>query len=357
MFRPGDFTPRDKVLARDQYEKMVSSSRYQFTEAMQDSMLGLKELYRAILGQGKDFRIEDVAGFENAYLYENAMSSRNNSHAHRYFLSYMQLLLKEIGKICGANEQKRRDLIDYMMAKHGLERNEYMRNEAINNGEDADRDFAGLTGLTKEKDWQTAEAVAQQWVDDYEAKTDTTALWKAINNATKATLWTVYQSGMISKETHDKIAGMYAYYIPLRGWDETTSDEVYGYLTSNDGPLNGSIMKSAEGRSSMAYDPIATIAMMADDAIRQGNRNVMKQRFLNFVLNHPSDLVSVHDLWLEYDDVTDEWRPVFADINDTDTPAEVEQKIEAFEQRMEALKQKNRRSISTAARRPTYLIK
>ena len=343
LFRPGDFTPRDKVTARDAYERMLKSGRYQFTEAMQDSMLGLKELYKAVSeskasGRNQPFRIEEIAGFENAYLYENAMSSRNNSHAHRYFLSYMQPLLKEIGKICGANEQKRRDLIDYMMAKHGLERNEYMRNEAINNGEDADRDFAGLTGLTKEKDWQTAEAVAQQWVDDYEAKTDTTALWKAINNATKATLWTVYQSGMISKETHDKIAGMYAYYIPLRGWDETTSDEVYGYLTSNDGPLNGSIMKSAEGRSSMADDPIATIAMMADDAIRQGNHNVMKQRFLNFVLNHPSDLVSVHDLWLEYDDVRDEWRPVFADISDTDTPEEVEQKVEAFEARMEALR-------------------
>lgn len=343
LFRPGDFTPRDKVTARDAYERMLKSGRYQFTEAMQDSMLGLKELYKAVSeakasGRNQPFRIEDIAGFENAYLYENAMSSRNNSHAHRYFLSYIQPLLKEIGKICGANKQKRRDLIDYMMAKHGLERNEYMRNEAINNGEDADRDFAGLTGLTKEKDWQTAEAVAQQWVDDYEAKTDTTALWKAINNATKATLWTVYQSGMISKETHDKIAGMYAYYIPLRGWDETTSDEVYGYLTNNDGPMNGSIMKSAEGRSSMADDPIATIAMMADDAIRQGNRNVMKQRFLNFVLNHPSDLVSVHDLWLEYDDVRDEWRPVFADISDTDTPEEVEQKVEAFEARMEALR-------------------
>lgn len=343
LFRPGDFTPRDKVTARDAYERMLKSGRFQFTEAMQDSMLGLKELYKAVSdakasGSNQPFRIEDIAGFENAYLYENAMSSRNNSHAHRYFLGYMRPLLKEIGKICGANKQKRRDLMDYMMSKHGLERNEYMRNEAINNGEDADRDFAGLTGLTNEKDWQAAEAVAQQWVNDYEAATDTTALWNAVNNATKATLWTVYQSGMISKETHDKIAGMYAYYIPLRGWDETTSDEVYGYLTSKDGPLNGSIMKSAEGRGSKADDPIATIAKMADDAIRQGNRNVMKQRFLNFILNHPSDLVSVHDLWLEYDDVRDEWRPVFADINDTDTPAEVEQKVEAFEARMEALR-------------------
>lgn len=336
MFRPGDFTPRDKVYARDTYERMVRKGSYQFKEAVQDSMLGLKKLYQAILGKGT--RIEDVAGFENAYLYENRMSSMNAGEQHEYFVRYMKPLLKEIGKICGANKWKRRELTDYIMAKHGLERNEYMRNEAAENDERTDRDFAGLIGLTGKADWRVAEDVAKQWVEDYEEEHDTTALWEAINNATKATLEKVYTAGIISKETFEKVSEMYQYYIPLRGWDETTSDEVYGYLTSRNGPLNGSIVKKAEGRESMADDPIATIGMMADDAIRQGNRNLMKQRFLNFVMNHPSDAVSVHDIWLEHDDVTDEWVPVFADIEDTDTPEEVAQKIEDFENLMEELK-------------------
>lgn len=47
----------------------------------------------------------------------------------------------------------------------------------------------------------------------------------------------------------------------------TSQDEVYGYLTSKDGPLTGSPIKRAEGRSSKADDPIATIALMADTAI------------------------------------------------------------------------------------------
>lgn len=342
LFRPGDFTPRDKVLARDEYERMVNSGSYQFKEAVQDSMLGLKKLYQAIYEaeastHNQDFRIENIPGFENAYLYENRMSSMNAGEQHEYFQHYMQPLLKEIAKIAGADKRKRKELTDYLMAKHGLERNEYMRNEAATNGEDTDRDFAGLIGLTGEADWRTAEATAQQWVDDYESMTDTTALWDAINKATKATLEKIYLSGIISKETYEKILGMYQYYIPLRGWNETTSEEVYGYLTSKDGPLGGSIMKKAEGRSSMADDPIATIGMMADDAIRQGNRNLMKQRFLNFILNHPSDAVSVHDIWLEYDDVADEWHPVFADVEPTDTADEVAKKVEAFEQRMEVL--------------------
>lgn len=336
LYRPGDFSPRDRVFARYAYESMVRSGSYQFKEAVQDSMLGLKALYQAILG--KKTRLEDVAGFENAYLFENRMSSMNAGEQHEYFQRYMQPLLKEIGCIAGANERKRRELTDYIMAKHGLERNEYMRNEATANGEDSDRDFAGLIGLTGEADWQSAEDTARQWVDDYESMYDTTSLWEAINKATKATLEKVYLSGIISKETYEKILGMYDYYVPLRGWDETTSDEVYGYLTSKDGPLGGSIMKKAEGRESMADDPIATIGMMADDAIRQGNRNLMKQRFLNFILNHPSDAVSVHDLWLEYNDVTDEWVPVFADIEETDTADVVEQKVKDFEERMEALR-------------------
>lgn len=336
LYRPGDFSPRDRVFARYAYESMVRSGSYQFKEAVQDSMLGLKALYQAILG--KKTRLEDVAGFENAYLFENRMSSMNAGEQHEYFQRYMQPLLKEIGCIAGANERKRRELTDYIMAKHGLERNEYMRNEATANGEDSDRDFAGLIGLTGEADWQSAEDTARQWVDDYESMYDTTSLWEAINKATKATLEKVYLSGIISKETYEKILGMYDYYVPLRGWDETTSDEVYGYLTSKDGPLGGSIMKKAEGRESMADDPIATIGMMADDAIRQGNRNLMKQRFLNFILNHPSDAVSVHDLWLEYNDVTDEWVPVFADIEETDTADVVEQKVKDFEERLEALR-------------------
>ncbi len=224
------------------------------------------------------------------------------------------------------------------MAKHGLERNEYMRNEAAANGEDTKRDFAGLCGLTGEDDWQVAETVAQEMVDDYEADHNTTELWDNVQKATNATLEKIYLSGLISEDTYNKVLGMYDFYIPLRGWDETTSDEVYGYLTSKDGPLIGNVFKKAGGRNSKADDPIATIAMMADDAIRQGNRNIMKQRFLNFVHGNPSDLVSVNEMWLQHNDVTDEWEPVFADLQPNMTHAEVESEIAKFEAKMEALR-------------------
>ena len=335
LYRPGDFTPRDKVIARDVYNRICSTGSYQFREAVQDSMLGLKALYEAVL---PGTEIQDVADFENAYLFENRMSSMNKTHQEVYFREILSPLLKEIAKIAGSSAEKRRGLTDYMLAKHGLERNALMRKAAINNSENPDRDFAGLTGLTGEKDWRTAEANAAKWVQDYEAAHNTDPLWAAVNVATKTSLEKLYRCGMLSKEKFEEIRDMYEFYIPLRGWDETTSDEVYGYLTSNNGPLSGSILKKAEGRSSKADDPIATIAMMADSAIIQGHRNLLKQRFLNFVLNHPSDAVSVSRLWLQYNDVNDEWEPIFPNIDSTMSAEQVEAEVEAFEERMAKLK-------------------
>lgn len=347
MFRDGDFSPRDRAVARDEYERMVSSGSYQFQEAVQDSMLGLKRLYQSILGRGT--RMEDVDGFENAYLAENRMSSVNAAEQHEYYVRYMKPLLKAISDIVGSNNDKRLELTDYMMAKHGLERNVVMAQRDFDayqqkypNGTKTlvdfrERDYAGLTALTGEDDVAMAELAAQQMVDTYEQDHDTSELWQLVNDATSATLAKIYNSGLLSKERYEQIQKMFEYYIPLQGWDETTSDEVYGYLTSKNGPLSGSPIKHAKGRSSKADDPIATLALMADDAIRQGNRNVMKQTFLNFVLNHQSDLVSVNDLWLQYNAVMDEWEPVFADIENTDTPADVERKVKAFEERMQQL--------------------
>lgn len=347
-YRTGDFTPRDRKIAADVYDKMVSSARFEFSEAMQDSMLGLKKLYEAIKGK-KGFRIEEVEGYENAYIYENRMSSTNGNEQHLYFIRKMKPLLKAISDICGNSGSERRILTDYMIAKHGLERNvilaERDAREAASKGADYNdelakcrqRDYSGLTALTGEKDLATAERVAQQMVDDYERDTDTTELWSRVKSATEATLEKMYTSGLMSEERFNQVRGMFQHYIPLRGWDETTSNEVYTYLLQNDHATGTSLTKKAGGRSSKADDPIANIAAMADSAISQGNRNIMKQRFLNFVLNNPSDLVSHNELWLEHDAVNDEWRPVFAELDAADTPADVAKKIEAFEARMKSL--------------------
>lgn len=339
LYRTGDPEIHERELARDRYERRVKSGMFQSQEALQDSMLGLKEAMTAILG--KETNIEDVDGFENAYLGENRLSSVNKAEADAFAHTLFKPMLDEVAKLA-RTEAEREELTDYMMAKHGLERNTYMRNEAINNGAtDADQtDYAGLTSLTGIDNVTDAETEAQIMVNDYEQAHDTTDLWKKVNAASKAILSKSYECGMMSKATFDKISDMYDFYIPLRGFDEKTSSEAYAYLTHKQSAFNAPI-KKAEGRRSKADDPFANLQSMAEGAIMQGNRNkLVKQRFLNFALNHSSDLVSVSDIWVEYDTVADEWKPVFPDnIDSTDTPEVVERKMLDFETKMESLAQ------------------
>lgn len=339
LYRDGDPERHERELARDRYERRVKSGMFQSQEALQDSMLGLKEAMTAILG--KRTNVEDVDGFENPYLGENRLSSVNKAEADAFAHTLFKPMLDEVAKLA-RTEAEREELTDYMMAKHGLERNTYMRNEAINNGAtDADQtDYAGLTALTGMDNVADAEAEAQMIIDGYEQAHDTADLWEKVNAVSKAILSKSYECGMMSKATFDKISGMYDFYIPLRGFDEKTSSEAYAYLTHKQSAFNAPI-KKAEGRRSKADDPFANLQSMVEGAIMQGNRNkLVKQRFFNFALNHPSDLVSVSDIWVEYDAVTDEWKPVFPDnIDSTDTPEEVEQKMQDFETKMEQLAQ------------------
>lgn len=386
LFRDGDEVEYEKALARDTYERRMRSGLYQTQEALQDSMLAVKEAMLAILkAEGrKGMHVEDIAGFENAYLGENRLSSVNQAEAKAFERTLYNPMIEEVGRLAKTVRQ-RAELTDYMMAKHGLERNELMRRrekdklieEAMKgkkpkepkpDEEDYDdkmaayvkamelleeqveaelgdeletldgRDFAGLTALTGEDDVAAAEAEAQRMADDYEARHDTEELWNRVRAVTEATLNKTYESGLISKRTYEDILSMYDHYIPLRGFAETTGEEMYAYVNQRDGGFNAPI-KTAKGRKSKADDPFANMKSMAESAIMQGNRNALvKQKFLNFVLNHPSDLVSVSRLWLQYDDITEEWTPVLPDnIEESDSAAEVERKMQEFEERMQQL--------------------
>lgn len=377
MYRDGDvMDERDRAIVRDRYERTIQSGMYQFREAVQDSMLSLRRLMEHIA----EATGEKIKDFENAYMAENALSSKNHAEQDIYGKLLFNPMLDEIHNLAKENSS-RDEVTRYMMAKHGLERNEVMARRAAEQtakdefgkdlraaeravqndpldqdaldalddvkqrmqdrvdelyNENRERDYGGITGLMGEDDLATAESLAKQFVSTFEGDHDVDQLWGRVNACTKATLEKTYKAGLLSKAGFDEINSMYEYYIPLRGFDATTSDEVYSYLTHEKSGFS-SPLKKAEGRKSIADDPIATIANMADCAIVQGNRNMMKQKFLKFAMNHPSDAVSVNKMWLRYDDVQDQWEAVTANIDENDSADDVLAKTEAFEEQMRQL--------------------
>ena len=401
-----DRSVRERVSARDEYEKKVKSKGFQTKEALQNSMLGLQEFMYAIdHASGNKRYIEDIPDFENPILGENRLSSVNKEEMHQVAKTQFKPLMSAVAKLSG-NGKESGELYDYMFAKHGLERDAVMRQREAQKEFDKyqkanpkgtktigdfvasleGKDYAGLTALTAEdgrvKSIQSQiDAIDEQMeatddqlllrklggqkkrlkvdllnaardaADDIRKtfennpshdRSDINELWKRVNEVNGNTLRKLYESGMLTKEAYNDISSMYTNYIPMRGFDQTTSADAYAYLTHGDSAFNAPI-KTAKGRSSKADNPIAYMQAMAESAIMQGNRNVLvKQKMLNFVRNHPSDLASVSDVWLQYDSVADEWKPVFPDnIGANDSASVVAKKMEAFEDKMKQMAEKH----------------
>ena len=401
-----DRSVRERVSARDEYEKKVKSKGFQTKEALQNSMLGLQEFMSAIdHASGNKRYIEDIPDFENPILGENRLSSVNKEEMHQVAKTQFKPLMSAVVKLSG-NGKESGELYDYMFAKHGLERDAVMRQREAQKEFDKyqkanpkgtktigdfvasleGKDYAGLTALTAEdgrvKSIQSQiDAIDEQMkatddqlllrklggqkkrlkvdllnaardaADDirkaFESnpshdRSDINELWSRVNEVNGNTLRKLYESGMLTKEAYNDISSMYTNYIPMRGFDQTTSADAYAYLTHGDSAFNAPI-KTAKGRSSKADNPIAYMQAMAESAIMQGNRNVLvKQKMLNFVRNHPSDLASVSDVWLQYDSVADEWKPVFPDnIGANDSASVVAKKMEAFEDKMKQMAEKH----------------
>ena len=416
-FRQGEIAPV-KVAAT--YDALIKKSSYQTQEALQDSMLSLKKVMEMIMQAKGDAKyIEEIEGYQNAYMGENRVSSVNQAEAAAYSRMALEPLVEEVSRL--AKKAHHSYVTDYMMAKHGLERNRVMafqkaveadvdahnkavkesgegeeltasslwdaylndtdrlRNEADyregritadvwhktddeiraryapSYAEYRERDYAGLTGLLDrpDVDIQTLEEEAIEEVMKFENENDVTDLWELTNKATDAPLAKQYEGGLMSRETLEHVRNMYGYYIPLRGFDETTSDEAYSYLGDRDRAFSPTL-KKAKGRSSKAEDPLAHIASMMESAILQSNRNkLVRQKFLNFVENNPSDLFSVQKLWVKWNEVTKAWEAVLPEFDPNDTSEEVIRKTQEFEEMMRENKRKDPKNFKLASEQPS----
>lgn len=313
--------------------KKTENLWHHLREAYQDSMLSVQKLVDAVLTEtGNTLRSSD-----DVYKAENQLSSKNKAEIEKWERDFMKPLQMEILNLVkkGASYD---DIVEYLMAKHGLERNlEFSRREDEENGKEWDgsvkRDYSGLTELTGEAEHFTE--AAQQIVDEFEGKYNTDNLWSKINAATKESLRKSYDSGLMSKETYDKVSTMFKYYVPLRGWDSNVAADQYEYM-GNKGMKILPVLKTAKGRTSRADDPIATLGSVGESSIIQGNRNLMKLKFLNFAQNNPTSLLTVSEQWYEQN-ADGTWKPSNPEIPTDATADEVDALVKEHEAKMEAL--------------------
>ena len=365
--------------------------------AFQDSMLAIRKAQEAIM---KEVGVDRLNMAEDAYTAENRSHGKGKNEFEEYNNEFLQPLRKayhQMKKVLGDSYDNVRL---YMMAKHGLERNAQMafkesleadykdvaqrsaaykayKGDISRMGNDSDFelglidyatfvrkdnaikmkyspsymkyrydkmgitfDYSGLSALFDGSDFEEA---AHKLVRDIESKhiVETKELWDATNAATKKILRDGYKAGMMSKDTYQYVRDMYSHYIPLRGWDGTTADQVWDYVGGGKGAFNQTL-KKAHGRTSIADDPIAYIENMAESGILLNNKNWVKQHLMLLAQNHPTSLLTLSKAWYVKsvdDNGNEEWIPATPQITSQMNSNQVKAAIDAFEQKMEQMAQ------------------
>lgn len=365
--------------------------------AFQDSMLAIRKAQEAIM---KEVGVDRLNMAEDAYTAENRSHGKGKNEFEEYNNEFLQPLRKayhQMKKVLGDSYDNVRI---YMMAKHGLERNAQMAfkksleadyedvaqrsaaykaykgdmNRIIN---DSDLEFGRVdfttwrqrdnalrtkyspsfmdyrydkmgiaydySGLSAIFDGSDFEEAAHKLISEIESKyvAETKNLWDATNAATKKILRDGYKAGMMSKDTYQYVRDMYSHYIPLRGWDGTTADQVWDYIGGGKGAFNQTL-KKAHGRTSIADDPIAYIENMAESGILLNNKNWVKQHLMLLAQNHPTSLLTLSKAWYVKsvdDNGNEEWIPATPQITSQMDSNQVKAAIDAFEKKMEQMAQ------------------
>lgn len=258
---------------------------------------------------------------EDAWDYTGQMEAVSASRLEEFKRNYYIPLLEAYSQAANTDGIGEEILLDYIRIKSGIERNARMRREALerwdkeNEGKNMEpnsrenyiaylstQDYSGYYEHFKEV-YAGKYNAPQDFVDYIESvmgNKKTLDLWQKINNATHRILDISVHSGLLSKESADEYKSRDKFYVPLRGFEGETMDEAYN---SNVRPSSRSVAaKKAEGRTSMADNPIAYIFNIAATEIDRSGKNIMKRKLLELlsrgiVKNHFCDYY-----WVKYKD-------------------------------------------------------
>lgn len=209
-----------------------------------------------------------------------------------------------------------------------------------------EHDYSGMHGLQEIDDLKSPydDAGAIDSVMSQEAKMENQKkgsvdnLWNRIKDATNYSIDSDYVNGLMDEIRHDRVKNMFDWYVPLRKYDEATAEDVYGYISGEDGKgFIGETLMNAKGRKSLSdVNVLAQIGAMANRAIRNGGQNAVKQAFARFVRNSGmQNLVKETKVWVEKTGTdangNDIWEEAYPQIPDNANAHDVATIVDAFE--------------------------
>lgn len=393
----------------EEYNRRLGTKLYAFKESTVDHMQSLQEAMEIISGEKNAWT--DIPSAFNPLQAQNRIDSIVQQKAEEYDRKYTKPLddsfKKVVSTMSGSDKDEQlRNAQLYMITKHGLERNrvffvrdairDMMNDDAskaktlMKDWNDKQKDLADELEkgnirfdeyLEQMDEWIRSNVDVNFVADEHDysgfhgmqniAKTsdpydDKLAIdnvmsaesqmgsdlakdfWTKKKAATDYVIDQEYYNGFIDNSDRDYLKGMFQWYVPLRKFDDTTAEDVYGYIGEKGDPSNfvGPVLANAKGRSSLSdINVMAQISAMAKSSLINGGKNVVKQHFARFVsayeTGNTKDKIFVEvNPWLEKHvvDGKEVWEEVTPQIPENATQQQISNILQNFEDSMQAKK-------------------
>lgn len=393
----------------EEYNRRLGTKLYAFKESTVDNMQSLQEAMKIISGEKHVWT--DIPSAFNPLQAQNRIDSIVQQKAEEYDRKYTKPLddsfKKVVSTMSGSDKDEQlRNAQIYMITKHGLERNRVffvrdairdMMNDDVTKAKtlmkdwnDKQKDLADELEkgnirfdeyLEQMDEWIRSNVDVNFVADEHDysgfhgmqniAKTsdpydDKLAIdnvmsaesqmgrelakdfWTKKKDATDYVIDQEYYNGFIDQSDRDYLKGMFQWYVPLRKFDDTTAEDVYGYIGEKGDPSNfvGPVLANAKGRSSLSdINVMAQISAMAKSSLINGGKNVVKQHFARFVsayeTGNTKDKIFVEvNPWLEKHviDGNEVWEEVTPQIPENATQQQISNILQNFEDTMQAKK-------------------
>ena len=212
-----------------------------------------------------------------------------------------------------------------------------------------EHDYSGMHGIydvKKGEEYDDANVIDEVMSTESQLGADLVkSFWDAKKKATDFTIDQEYANGFMDKNGRDHLKEMFDWYVPLRKFDETVAEDVYGYISGGDTKNDiGSVIEKARGRESLSdVNVLAQISALAKSSILNGGKNVEKQHFMRFVEAYEKgdakDRIFVEiQPWVEKHivDGNEVWEEVMPNIPENSTQEQINEILNTFEADMKA---------------------
>lgn len=196
-------------------------------------------------------------------------------------------------------------------------------------------DYSGITAFEAELgDLPT-------WLNNFKDKVGDDLInkfWGKVKENNDFVLDVAVRTGMMNRDFANDLKARWNKYVPLRGFDGVTAEDVHDY-TPNMGVFFTAPMQKIKGRKSIAETPFAYMSQMAQSAIVAGEKNIGKQAFARLAKKDTTGLIRPSKSWYQYvGEVNGVKEFELAEPTYSEDAEQFNKNIDDFEERMQTLR-------------------